>query len=145
MKVVHLNITGNYQSQPLSYAEHINLATELEQDNEIDEAINVYMQCRLLHPKDEYTYDRLMFLYHKKKEYQKELEIIQEGISRFDNRVHAASSMNNNPGVIGKVLNTAVSFILKRTGVDYGSSFRPQPVLKWHKRAILLQRRISTN
>lgn len=48
-------------------------------------AIDIYNQILKTDPLQTHTYDRLMILYRRKKDYKKELSLINSGIKTFEN------------------------------------------------------------
>jgi tetratricopeptide (TPR) repeat protein len=140
MNAVHIDKTIKTEL-PSTYSACIHLARQLEEKNEINGAIKVYKKCISIKKHDEYAFDRLMILYRKKKEYDKELGIIREGIAAFE-KLYKESSQSKPNKVIERISNA----LLKATGLSDKKGneiFKPQPILKWHKRAMLLQRKLK--
>lgn len=141
MRVVHTKIKSSGETLPATYRACIEMAATLEKSDELDEAIKVYQKCIQLKKADEYAYSRLMILYRKKKAYQKELAIIREAITAFEKLYNPVSTKNGNQ-FIRKISNA----ILKSTGLSDKKGktvFKPQPILRWQKRALLLQKRVK--
>ena len=141
MRVMHIDKPVKENTLPSTYPECIQLAIELEGNEEIDEAIKMYKRCVKLKKTDEYAYDRLMILYRKKKEFDKELEVINEGINAFEKLYNEPSGIKTNKA-IQKISNA----ILQSTGLSDKKGnkvFMPQPILRWHKRAMLLKKRLK--
>jgi len=126
---------------PTTYSACIHLARQLEETDKINDAIRVYKKCISIKKHDEYAFDRLMILYRKKKEYEKEMIIIREGIAAFE-KLYKESS----PAKTNKVVERISNALLKATGLSDKKGnevFKPQPILRWYKRAMLLQRKIK--
>ncbi len=139
MKVAHVNRQLN-DSLPASYGECIELANQLEQQGELDQAIKAYLKCIKFKPTDEYAFDRLMILYRKEKEYKKELAVIAQAIAAFEKLYKEAKKIPT------KSIQRISNAILKSTGLSDKKGktvFRPQPILRWEKRAALLKKRIN--
>ena len=143
MRVAHIDSVNKERERSLSpvYSECIATANELEQNNELDEAIKAYQKCLKIKKTDEYAFDRLMILFRKQKEYKKELDIIQQAIDAFE-KLYAESAPAKTNKLIQKISNS----ILRSTGLSDKRGnlvFKPQPILRWHKRATLLKKRLK--
>ena len=78
MKLVHSDKTLQ------SVEEMLALARQHEQDDEKEEAIALYLKILRRQPRNEKIYDRLMILYRKTRQPQKEMDIIESGIKAFE-------------------------------------------------------------
>jgi tetratricopeptide (TPR) repeat protein len=142
MRVAHIDSDKEKQQQATStYSECIATAKELEQNNELEEAIKAYKKCLAIKKTDEYVFDRLMILFRKQKEYKKELDIIQQAISAFE-KLYAESAPAKTNKLIQKISNS----ILRSTGLSDKKGnlvYKPQPLLRWYKRATLVKKRLK--
>lgn len=60
-----------------------NKGIELEKDGNIDEAIAIYEECILIPYKAHHSYDRLLVLYRKRKDYENEKKVCLLAVERF--------------------------------------------------------------
>ncbi|MBO9633099.1 MAG: hypothetical protein J7578_08265, partial [Chitinophagaceae bacterium] len=72
-----------YSSQNLHVQAH-----EAEQAGERDTAAKIYQRAIRVDPMDDHAYNRLMVYYRRKKEYRKELQIIQTAIGAHLKHAH---------------------------------------------------------
>jgi tetratricopeptide (TPR) repeat protein len=73
-------------------------AKEVEQSQEFEQAAEIYEQVLKKDALEAEAYDRLMIVYRKLKEYQKELEVIDRGIAAFED--HYKSKVSTTKKVI---------------------------------------------
>ena len=140
MNAVHIDNTVKTEP-PSTYSACMEHARELEEKNQINEAIKMYKKCISIKKHDEYAFDRLMILYRKEKEYDKEMATIREAIAAFE-KLYKESSQSKTNKVVERISNA----LLKATGLSDKKGneiFKPQHILKWHKRAMLLQRKLK--
>lgn len=76
-----------------------NDGTSLEKKGEIDKAIQVYEKNLEIGCIATYSYDRLMVLYHKRKDYQNEIRVIKRYLElfSFENEKRYKAAIENNP------------------------------------------------
>lgn len=137
MKLVHVN----KENEPLNFSEYLVKAKELEESNNINEAIKIYQKCIRLNPTSELAYNRLFILYRKSKQYKKELTVIKQGI-RFFEDLFAKNKKIKRSNAITRLSNA----LMKSTGLSDKKGkpiFEQQPVLKWKQRALLVEKRLK--
>jgi hypothetical protein len=133
MRVVHKN-------EIPEESDLIKLATKQEKAGQLDVAITTWNLLLNEHPAYTRGYDRLMILYRKKRDYKKELKIIQQAIKGYQER-----NKERQPKYGAKVISLSKS-LLKATGLgdSKGNSlYQPGELSKWTKRADLVRKRIA--
>jgi tetratricopeptide (TPR) repeat protein len=136
MKVVHVD----RENEPLKFSECMEKAKEFELNNNIDEAIKMYLKCIRLNPASEFAYNRLFILYRKSKQYNKELAVIKQGI-RFFEELFAKQKKVKSSNRITRLSNA----LMKSTGLADKKGkpiYEQQPILKWKQRALLIEKRL---
>jgi len=136
MKTIHVN---KDEKKPLT--EWLMIGKEKEQEEDFDEAIDAYTHVTKEHPKKEYAYQRLMLLYRKKREYKKELKVIETALDNFRYVMGDSSAKKKS-----KNISQLSMRLMKSTGlVDKKDNpvFLPEPLNKWTKRKIAVQKLIA--
>ena len=132
MKIVHSNVdAGNGWRQQ---------AMQMEKDGDLQKAIALYRQVIKNRPSNTLPYDRLMIIFRKKKEYNKELAVINAGIKAFQNLYHSSKHTGNR-----KVTELSKA-ILRSTGLadKRGNPlFLREPVDRWSRRRELVERKLK--
>jgi hypothetical protein len=135
MKVAHKN-----NSRQLSDEDIAGNAVKLEHEGEWALAADAWKKVISVHPLKARAYDRLMIIYRKLKEYNKELKIINAAIRQF-NKKHK----DRQPSFSKKV-NLLSRALLKATGLadkKGNNIYQPDEVSRWQKRKELLLKRIN--
>lgn len=135
MKAVHIELSSRLPKLP--FPDLLAEAKALETAGDLKGASAAYLQCLRLRPLSEFCYHRLMILYRKQKLYAKEAAIIRRGIKAFETLQKGKKRRNTAVETLSKKL-------LKSTGLidaKGNSTFSFQPVEKWSKRLMLLQKR----
>jgi tetratricopeptide (TPR) repeat protein len=138
MKVAHLDVdvTGNETIKEL-----LDRGRRYEGEGEHDRAIKIYTGIIKKKPLNEMAYNRLMILYRKLKEYDKEITIIEQAIAAFESEPEGPKKQS-----VGKIGKLSLS-LGKLTGLidKKGKSlYDPEPVASWKKRKMLAQKRLKT-
>jgi tetratricopeptide (TPR) repeat protein len=123
----------------LSIKKTIEEADEAEEKEDIPLAIKDYESAIQADPLLEKAYDRLMILYRKEKNYKKELQLINSGIKAFENFYKSRKSNSKKIAEISKKLNKSFGFTDKKGNAVYD----PEPIARWKKRKITVQKRIK--
>lgn len=132
MKAIHVN-----KETKKTLTEWLTIAKEKEAEEEFDGAIDAYRHVIKEHPKKEYAYQRLMILYRKRKDYKKELEVVETGLKNFQ---HLMGNKNEKPN---KKIDQLSRSLMKSTGLmdkKNNPAFLPEPLHKWTRRKIALQK-----
>ena len=113
-------------------------AIDLEREGEWVAAAEAWNKVRMAHPLRAKPYDRLMIIYRKLKEYDKELKVINAAISAFSKKHKEQQiSFPKKIAVLSKAL-------LKATGLadkKGNNIYRPGEVERWEKRKELVLKR----
>lgn len=137
MKVAH---TSNPQDQPITG--DWQQARQFEQEGEWEKAIKIYRRMLKTQPLNEKLYDRLMIIYRKNKNYQKEREIINTAI-----RLYEKFFKENEKATVTKKVATISKALLKSlqmTDEKGRPSPQREPVKRWTKRKQWLQSRLGS-
>ena len=109
------------------------------ESEDIDEAIKEYDRIRQAHPLKEQPYDRLMIMYRKTNNYNKEKKIIETAIKIFMH--HYGSTAVHPKGKKVTSLSKALSHSLGLTDKKGQLSYDRGPIERWTKRKNLLEKR----
>jgi tetratricopeptide (TPR) repeat protein len=124
------------------YTELIKQAREAETDGEIQDAASLYERAIRQDPLIELPYNRLMIIYRKQKEYEKELKVLDKAlevfISHYDKKLKPYTG-NTKLAQISKALLKSLSGSSKKT--SYTSY--PEPIPKWTVRRKNLEKKIK--
>ena len=134
MKLVHSDKTLQ------SVEEMLALARQHEQDDEKEEAIALYLKILKRQPRNEKIYDRLMILYRKTRQPQKEMDIIESGIKAFEE--FYSKKLKAPPSKIARLS----AALLKATGLvdKKGKSiYAPEPLARWERRRLLVEKKLD--
>ena len=138
MKVVHSDseLSGN-----ATIKEILEKARSYEAEAHYDKAIKLYSAIIKKKPMHETAYNRLMILYRKLKDYQKEITIIDQAVDLFESETRSGKKQ-----AVGKIGKLSMS-LGKLTGLidKKGKSlYDPEPVASWKKRKLLAKKRLKT-
>ena len=135
MRVIHKQMKDDL---PSTFAHCFQYAKEHEQTDDNAEAIRAYEKCIQLQPKNEQSYNRLMILFRKTKQPQKELKIIHQAIAAFE-AISKPKKLSRSITTISNALSKATGLIDKK-----GKPLNEvQPILKWRNREMLLKKRLN--
>lgn len=110
-----------------------------EAENTVPKAIELYNEILKRDPLNTNSYDRLMIIYRKEKDYKKELSIINSGIKAFENFYKAESGKPSKKVTeISQKLNKAFQLVDKK-GV---ALYNPEPIARWQKRKETVEKKI---
>lgn len=126
-----------------SYDELIKAAKKAEADQEEEKAVSFYERAIKAEPLSEISYNRLMILYRKLKNYKDELRIINKGIETFK-EFHEERAQR----VFGK--DKKAVQISKSLAKSLGQKDRkgktlvyPEPIKKWMIRAETVEKKLN--
>jgi len=125
MKVAFAN-TGDASGRDLQ--KH---ARELEKEGEFEKAVPLYKRMIKMHYRREYSYQRLMIVYRKLGEYQKELEVIEDAIREFSKFLFQSG---RNHGKKIETLSRKLSISTGLAGRGGDNLHQPQPISSWQTR-----------
>ena len=121
-------------------------ATEAEAQGDFDKAISLYEQNIKEPVVEQFAYDRLMILYRKQKAYKEELRVIKKGIQVFKEQGKQVLKNNiarkKNKTELEKLSNA----FMKGTGLidrKGNETHIPEPINKWMKRQVVVEKRIK--
>ena|SRR5688572_20004209 len=137
MKLAHLDTDVNSKG---TIKELLERARDFEVEGETDQAIKIYSGIIKKKPLNELAYNRLMILYRKLKEHQKEIEIIDQAIAAFE--AEANTGRKQPAAKIGK-LSLSLGKLTGLIDKKGKSLYDPEPVAGWKKRKQLSQTRLK--
>jgi len=115
-------------------------AEEAETAENSSKAIELYNNALKKDPLNEIAYDRLMKIFRRLKEYKKELAIINKGIKAYQQFYRAeGKSRSKIVNEISMKLNKSIGLIDKKGD----SLYHPEPIARWLKRKITVEKKIS--
>ena len=122
------------------YTNLIKQAKEAEEENDIDSATALYEKAIKQKPVFELPYTRLMVIYRKGKEYQKEMNTIKKALDVFTEVYDKKKEATNTAKV------TSISkALLKSLGVkSTDENFYPEPIAKWLKRKAVVEKKLKS-
>lgn len=119
-----------------------NLGIQYEKEGNVDAAIEVYERNILLNYPATHSYERLMILYRRRKEYHKEITVIEKAIELFsdENERRAESAINKYPSMAAEIQDALIACKMVCDNNDinqYGYPrvvFNPYDVCKYRNR-----------
>lgn len=136
MKVAHHN-----KELESTAGEWMQTAMQHEQEGSLEKAAAAYEKAIKLSKHNEQAYNRLMIVYRKLKDYEKEATVIRKAIREFEtlyNRVPAKSS--------GKKIEQLSKQLMKLTGLADKKGkllYEPEPLGRWKKRKVVVDKRLK--
>lgn len=137
MKVVHK------QSDILTAAELLQKAKEQEMNGETEEAATMYERLIKKDPLNELAYNRLMIIYRKEKQLNKELAIIKTGLKTFEEHYKSRKQKGSLPS---SAITRISKSILKSTGLltkNGKAVYQEGPISKWEKRKQIVEQKLK--
>jgi tetratricopeptide (TPR) repeat protein len=137
MKVAHHNTT------PLSSGEDIlTQAERFEKDGKLEDAAKLYLRYLKKLPGSEYAFSRLMIIYRKQGELDKEIDIIDRGINTFQTIFKKTKKITPTRKTveISRKLMKAMG-LTDSKGTELNER---EPLGKWKKRRALLEKKMRT-
>ena len=122
------------------YSEYIKQAKEAEENGEPDAAAKLYEKAIRQKPLLEQPYNRLMIIYRKAKDYDKELKIIDKALGVFTQHYDKKKAPFKGQGKLAqlsKALLKSVSNDKKAIENNY-----PQPLPKWMVRKKTVEKKM---
>lgn len=122
-------------------AELLSAAKILEGEEKNEEAIRVYESIIKKHPLNEESYNRLMIIYRKMRDYKKEKAVIDAGLKAFREFYRASSRLPAKKNIVS--LSQA---LLKTTGLADRKGrliYEREPLGRWMKRLKTVQQKLK--
>jgi tetratricopeptide (TPR) repeat protein len=114
-------------------------AKEVEESQEFGQAAEIYEQVLKKDTLEDEAYDRLMIVYRKLKEYEKELAVIDRGIAAFEEFYQSKVSKSKKVIEISNKLAKSFGLIDKKGN----STYDPEPIGKWKKRRLVVEMKMK--
>jgi|SRR5688572_9747197 tetratricopeptide (TPR) repeat protein len=135
MKVAHHN--KEFES---TAGEWMQTAMQHEQEGSLEKAAGAYEKVIKLSKHNEQAYNRLMIVYRKLKDYEKEATVIRKAIREFE-------TLYNRPvKSSGKKVEQLSKQLMKLTGLADKKGkllYQPEPLGKWKKREAVVEKRLK--
>jgi tetratricopeptide (TPR) repeat protein len=140
MKVVHIHKEEAGTSPANDNKGWLARAREAEEAGKPEEAATAYEKVIKADRLNEQAYNRLMVIYRKLKEYQKELKVVNAGIAAYE-KFYASHVKVKSKRItaLSKKLNKAVGLTDKKGNNLYA----PEPLARWKKRKQVVQKRLN--
>jgi hypothetical protein len=117
-------------------------ARQAEENNDTETAAKLYQRLIRKHPHLEEPYGRLMVIYRKQKDYEAELDVINKGVTAFEEfyrqRSEKVFSGHKQAQRLSLALARSLGQSTKKTEQLY-----PQPIPKWLKRQEVVQKKLG--
>jgi len=136
MKVVHPTPKAQ-----LSKTELLHEAKDAEAAEDWKQAETLYKDVIKIDPHNETAYNRLMIVYRKQKEWNKEWQTAKKAISSFED-MYAETAKTRNNKKISRLSNS----LLKLTGLADKKGkpiYQPGPLAKWKRRKSTLDKKLK--
>jgi tetratricopeptide (TPR) repeat protein len=129
-----------YVAKP--YRELLSEGKEAEENIELEKAAKIYERAIKSEPHEELPYTRLMIIYRKLTRYEDELNTIKKGIKAFEDLYQKKSEklLGKNKSVERLSNALAKSLGQKRKKTE---TFYPEPIPKWTKRQIVVEKKLG--
>ena len=116
-------------------------AKESEASGDWKKAESLYEKIIKADPHNEIAYNRLMIIYHKQKELNKELAIVKKAIRAFED-MHASVTKT----IKSKKVSSLSNVFLKITGLANKKGkllYLPGPLSKWNRRKAVIEMKLK--
>jgi tetratricopeptide (TPR) repeat protein len=111
-----------------------------EKEGNLDEAAKLYEALIKSYPANEYSYNRLMMIYRRQKDYKNELRIINEGIRIFQ-ELYTPSAIGKHKNIIK--LSRQLNILTGLTDKKGKSVYDAEPIGKWKKRKQVVLKKLG--
>jgi tetratricopeptide (TPR) repeat protein len=114
-----------------------------EREGDLELAATLYERAIKEKPADEFSYNRLMIVYRKLKQYKNELRVINKAIKNFK-EAHAKKAgkglrKNSTIGKLSTALMKSAGLLDKKGNVVYV----PEPIASWEKRKSTVEKKLG--
>lgn len=136
MKVVH-----HSPKAQLSKIELLHEAKDAEAAKDWKQAEALYQEVIKIDPHNEAAYNRLMIVYRKQKEWNKEWQTAKKAISSFEDMYAETAKTSDN-----KKITRLSNSLLKLTGLADKKGkpiYQPGPLAKWKRRKSTLDKKLK--
>ena len=115
----------------------------LEKNGDIQKAIRIYEENIKKDYADKSSFERLMIIYRKQKDYKNELRVIERGIDVFQQQIehHVTRSLSHR--INAKKLKQLSAAIAKRSTLKKEAPQFPDPIDKWIKRKQVVREKLN--
>jgi tetratricopeptide (TPR) repeat protein len=119
----------------------IDLARAAESEDRLEEAAKIYEEIFVQEPLNETVANRLMIIYRKLKLFKKELKVINKGVKSFEAFYRSRSRHRKNKAIAE--LSSALSIKTGLTDKKGNAAFEPEPIAKWKKRKLVVEKKLA--
>jgi hypothetical protein len=139
MKMVSKNNRSGDESSPRPFLHWFREIREMEREEPKDKVIAEYEKLRTVYPLKEQVYDRLMILYRKTNQKQKEIRLIDSAIRLY--KKYYGSVKSHIKGKRVTSISRSLSKSLGLTDKDGMLRYDTGPTERWAKRKALLEKK----
>ena len=111
-----------------------------ETEGNLDEATKLYEALIKSYPANEYSYNRLMIIFRRKKDYKNELRVINEGVRTFQ-ELYTPSAIGKHKNVIK--LSKQLNILTGLTDKKGKSVYEAEPIGKWKRRKQVVLKKLD--
>jgi tetratricopeptide (TPR) repeat protein len=124
-----------------SYNEILDLAKEAELASDVEKATKYYEKATRLEPLEPFSYNRLMIIYRKEKNYTAELNTINRGIEKFlQDKKNREEEFNTKHKQAARLSKSLIKALQSPGSTDIGF---PEPVNTWQKRKLIVEQKLT--
>ncbi|MEO6723299.1 MAG: hypothetical protein ABIN67_23230 [Ferruginibacter sp.] len=141
-KVVKLNTEKDTIEVPVPPAKDDlqGMAKYREKEGDLAEAAKLYEKILKAHPSNELSYNRLMMIYRKQKDFKNELRVINDGIKAFQ-QLYTPSSIGKHKNIVK--LSKQLNMLTGLTDKKGKSLYDAEPIGKWKKRKQVVLKKLG--
>ena len=141
-KVIKINPRKNTAEAPELPAKDDlqGMAKYMENEGNLAEAAKLYEVILKAHPGNEHSYNRLMMIYRKQKDFKKELKVINDGIKTFQ-ELYTPSSVGKHKNIVK--LSKQLNMLTGLTDKKGKSLYDAEPIGKWKKRKQVVLKKLG--
>jgi tetratricopeptide (TPR) repeat protein len=126
-----------------SYNEILDLAKEAELASDVEKATKYYEKATRLEPLEPFSYNRLMIIYRKEKNYTAELNTINRGIEKFlQDKKNREEEFNTKHKQAARLSKSLIKVLQSPGSTDLDIGF-PEPVNTWQKRKLIVEQKLT--
>lgn len=136
MKVAHHNKEHFDSGQDV-----LEEAKDLEKEGELDRAATLYLRYLKKLPGNEFAFSRLMIIYRKQADAEKEMEVIDRAIKTFEDIFSKAQKIRPTRKTVD--ISRKLMKTMGLTDKKGNELYEREPLKTWKRRKALLENRIS--